>query len=238
MNDALFAAASGMAAVSRRMEIAAKNAANAQTAGYLPRNPAHASFRTHLDRALGRSATFVKTREVTSFEQGNVVRSEGALDLALRGPGFLAVRAEDGSTYYTRNGNLTLDAEGTLVTQAGYPVLGITGPIRVDSGNPEKTHISSDGTIYQGRNELGRLKVVEFSGRDKLQRAGETLFSAPRDVGAGEALETTLVPGHLELPPETAVNAMVAMIDASRGYEAQQRVIRTISRSLEQLVRP
>jgi flagellar basal body rod protein FlgF len=41
------------------------------------------------------------------------------LDLAVDGPGWIAVIAEDGQTLYTRAGSLQLDADGALVTESG-----------------------------------------------------------------------------------------------------------------------
>ena len=236
MNDALHMAASGMSVVARMVDNSARNAANAGTPGYLSRVMATRGFRTELDRILGREASLLRATEHTSFKQGNVVSSDEPLHVALLGPGFMAVQGPS-QVHYTRNGSLTLAPDGTLSTQAGYPVLGVAGPIRADTSAGREVHIAEGGRVYQGQQLLGTLKLTEFEKPHLLKRTAETLFLATPDAGARVAEGTQVVPRHLELSAETSVISMVHMIEASKSFEAQQRVIRSISASYENLIR-
>ncbi len=52
------------------------------------------------------------------------------LDVAIKGAGWIAVQASDGTEAYTRAGDLHVDPNGALLTTAtGNPVLGDSGPI-------------------------------------------------------------------------------------------------------------
>jgi flagellar basal-body rod protein FlgF len=234
MDDALHAAASAMTAVMRQLEAAAANAVHARTPGYQNRVAVTRSFATALDAQLGREASLVSSSESTSFDQGMLVKSDAPYSVALRGPGFLAVQTPDG-TAYTRNGDLALAADGTLMTRSGYPVLGAAGPIRSDPAGVAPTLDPKTGALLQGEQELGTLRVVEFERRDRLVRAGDTLFLAPPEAIERRAESTEIVAGMLELAPERAVAGMVGLIGAHRDFEAAQRVMSVINRTYERL---
>jgi len=156
--------------------------------------------------------------------------------VALDGPGFLTVQGPDG-IHYTRNGSLRLTPDGTLSTHGGYAVIGEAGPIRAELSAGNNVRIANDGRVYQGNLEIGKLQLTEFAQAKYLRRTGDTLFSAPEAAQARRATETDIAPQHLELPAEKSIVSMVNMIEASKSFEAQQRVIRTIAQSYEQLIR-
>ena len=56
-----------------------------------------------------------------------------ALDVAVRGEGWIAVQGLDGNEAYTRSGHLEVSGEGTLVNRSGLPVLSDGGPIPYDT---------------------------------------------------------------------------------------------------------
>ena len=55
--------------------------------------------------------------------QGTIDRTGNSLDLAVIGKGFLQIQMPDGTTAYTRDGALQLDANGQIVTSDGYPLI-------------------------------------------------------------------------------------------------------------------
>lgn len=59
----------------------------------------------------------------TSFMQGSINETGNATDVALNGQGFFVVE-NGGATEYTRDGNFTLSADGSLTTQGGQRVMG------------------------------------------------------------------------------------------------------------------
>jgi flagellar hook protein FlgE len=59
----------------------------------------------------------------TSFMQGSINETGNATDVALNGQGFFVVE-NGGTTEYTRDGNFTLSADGSLTTQDGQKVMG------------------------------------------------------------------------------------------------------------------
>jgi len=61
---------------------------------------------------------------VKDFSQGTFMNTNNPLDLALDGEGFFMVKDEQGVTYYTRNGQFRLDANGDLINMLGMKVQG------------------------------------------------------------------------------------------------------------------
>jgi len=114
---------------------------------------------------------------------GTVSHTGRDLDVALHDGDWLAVQSSDGSEAYSRAGNLSVDANGQLLTGGGQPVLGDNGPISVPPYSTIK--IAADGTISivpagQSPNTVatvGRLRVVQAAptqlerGEDGLMRA-------------------------------------------------------------------
>jgi len=132
---ALFAAAtSSVAAFSERLASVAGNIANADTVGY---KRTRVDFSTVLgasdptrDAAVGSRAVglgVLASARSLNAEQGSILRTSTATNVAVSGGGFLVVsRAAAGSRdlAYTRAGDFIANAAGDLVNAAGYYLKG------------------------------------------------------------------------------------------------------------------
>jgi len=116
VNRALYAAATGMAAQQRSLDVVADNLANADVAGF---KRARATF-----AALGERLGTAYTGTSHSFEQGKIERSGGPFDVALDGAGFFCVERE-GRQAYTRDGAFVRDrcamVRAGLFAACAYP---------------------------------------------------------------------------------------------------------------------
>ncbi len=81
----------------------------------------------------------------TDFSEGPVSQTGVSSDVAIEGNGFLVV-SQNGQTFYTRDGDLQIDANGNLATQGGGLVLGWSagqpttsppGPLSIIVGSAE-----------------------------------------------------------------------------------------------------
>jgi flagellar basal-body rod protein FlgF len=209
----------------------------------IPRKPYTEKDFHKLDGA--QSAYAVVEGTYTDFSQGRAKLTGNPLDVALEGKGFLEVLGPQG-VRYTRHGSLKLSPEGMLVTTEGFPVLGpgarqeagappvpreelMARAIRVDTAQPGgKLTITNNGTIYQGRTEIGQLSVAEFVDPRLLQKEGSSLFR--NDITANlaqEATGTEVKQGMIETSNVNAVAEMVELLKASRLFEANEKVVRT-----------
>src|SRR5262249_689585 len=146
------------------LDLCTKNLANLRTPGFHPRIGSAKSFEQDLDDS---EQKLVKTEEAISFEPGVIVQDAGnPLAVAIDGDGFFEVQTSEGSAY-ARNGDFTLNQDGTLVTRSGYAVHGEGGPIRTTPG-AGVVAIDRSGAVKQGDTEIGRVRVFDFDDKRGL----------------------------------------------------------------------
>ena len=234
MERGLYIAASGMIAEQLRQDQLANDLANASTPGYKADVSEQSSFADMLltNTASGRQIGSLSlgariTRIATDMTQGALTQIGDPLDLALNGAGFFVVRTPAG-VRYTRDGQLTQNAQGELQTSTGYTVLGVNGsPINTArAASPADISVAANGTVSVGKTVVGRIAVAALTGAVKQ---GDTLFTGvPGATPAG----TTVQQGALEGSGVNPATAMVDMIVSLRSYESTQRVIQTIDGEL------
>ncbi|HSO17824.1 MAG TPA: flagellar basal-body rod protein FlgF [Desulfosarcina sp.] len=161
---------------------------------------------------------------VIDFSQGAMRQTGNPLDVAIDGDGFFGIQTPDG-VQYTRQGAFTLNDQGVLVTQDGYPVLGEGGEIALAEGTVE---IDEQGAVYVDGDEVGRLQITAFADAGSLRKAGSGRFvPTPTAVPGGPPESTALRQRHIETSNINAVQAMTEMIETSRAFEAYQKVIQS-----------
>ena len=180
-----------------------------------------------------RAATRVFALEVATgadLTPGPVESTGRALDVAVQGPGWIAVQASDGREAYTRAGSLETAASGVLQTSAGHAVLGEGGPISVP---PEhRIEIARDGTVSaipEGRplsavQVLGRIKLVNPPAAN-LERGADGLFRTRDGAPAPADPEVALAAGALEGSNVNAAEALVGMIGVARQFELHMKLV-------------
>ena len=221
MDRGLYIAASGMLAEQVRQDQIANDLANASTPGYKADRTAQRDFGSLLlansttGRTVGTQGTRVAADVVQTDWTPQPSRDTGEpLDFAITGEGFFAVQSDQG-VRYTRDGQFTTSAQGTLATTDGAVVLGRDGnPIRV----------GADGQV-----DPRKLRVVALTDATK---AGNGLVTG---TPAGDAPGTVRA-GALEESGADPARAMVDMIASLRAFEAGQRTITTIDETLQKAV--
>jgi flagellar basal-body rod protein FlgG len=194
-----------------RLQIQANHMANSATTGFK-------SQVLSFDEML-------QARMTLDTRQGDLVATESPLDLAISGDGFFKIQTDQGIRY-TRNGNFSLNADGTLVTGVGDVVLGENGPITIDG---DVITIGDTGEIDVDETVVGTLKIVSFEAPEQLTKGGNSLLI----YGGPETDE--IVPanievrqGHLEQSNVEVVREMTNMVTTNRSYESFQKLMQTI----------
>ena len=231
MDRLVHTAYSGLRGAMLRQTVTANNLANTSTTG----------FRGEMEVAESRwvigaglpSRTFASEGVIGVDMRGGSVTTTGRpLDIALSNDALLAVTADNGDEAYTRRGDLTVGDDGRLVTGDGTPVLGDGGAIVVPSHDAMR--IDSDGTLWivpRGGDpdvpqRVDRLRLVNpadaavVKGTDGLfrVRGGGALPADP---------DARLTTGALEGSNVDPTAALVAMIEASRSWDNQMKMLTT-----------
>jgi len=235
----LYTSALGMMTMMRKMDVTADNIANANTTGFKKDRVATRSFteellkrlddpgdRPYHDVPMGRISQGVFVDDIyTDFTGAGFRQTSAPLDLAISGSGFFCVSHADktgqSSEMYTRDGSFTLGGDGLLLTKEGNPVLGMNGMITVPPGN---ITILEDGRIFSNDVYVDKLKMTDFSNAHELRKQGNNLFSATNralQVDFKGSVQT----GFLENSNVNAITEMTEMINISRAYESNQRLI-------------
>jgi flagellar basal-body rod protein FlgG len=166
-------------------------------------------------------------------EQGSIARTDNTTDVAISGRGYLQVSMPDGTTAYTRAGNLGTDADGRLVTEDGYPI----EPAITVPNEAIAISISRDGIVeatLQGQTapqQLGQIEMAAFVNPAGLEAIGDNLFletaasGSPQTATPGSPGYGTLMQGFLETSNVNAVEEISALIVAQRAYEMNAKVI-------------
>lgn len=141
MNQGFSTALSAMTAHSKALDVVGNNLANLNTAGF---KASDISFEEAMSQQYGGGGQLqvglgnnvpVSLRRMS---QGGIQPSNSALDVAIRGNGFLIVKDAKGGEYLTRAGMLKLDNAGKLVNTTGSAVQGwksgAIGDIVIPSG--------------------------------------------------------------------------------------------------------
>lgn len=227
MENALLVGLSRQVVLKRQMDVVANNLANMNTAGY---KSGTLLFEEHLapiaqmnDLAgSDKQISFVLDNSIyRSFEEGSFEQSSNDLDVAISGDGWLVVQTPDGDRY-TRNGQFKLDAEGQLVTAAGFPVLGEGGPITF-SEQDTGIEIARDGTISTNQGIKDRLQVVQFENNAVLKKQGEMLFSTEQQPDPAE--DARVLQGVIEKSNVKPISELSRMIETVRAYTTMAQTL-------------
>ncbi|WP_394065156.1 flagellar basal-body rod protein FlgF [Alcaligenes sp. WGS1538] len=231
MDRLIYTAMNGAQRTLEQQDVITNNLANLSTSGFREQLAYYRSVPVVSD--IG-SQTRVATATVSPgsrFQPGAMTETGHALDVAIAGEGWFAVRTPGGDEAYTRAGDLAVNAQNQLVTQSGLPVLSVDGqPIEVpDRGT---VTFSGDGRLTAlgaGDNPrdiqmVGQLKLVNPPVAE-LVRGQDGLFRQANGAPAQADPAVRMVAGFIEKSNVNPAEAMVAMIANSRRFETQMKII-------------
>ena len=257
MIRSLWIAKTGMEGQQSKLDSVAHNLANVGTNGfkrgsvqfedlmYQTLRPAGSAAQEQAQLPTGHQVGLGVRVAATSrnFQQGALQQTGNGFDVAIKGQGFFQIQLPDGTTGYTRDGAFQVDANGQLVTNAGFVVQpGITVP-----GNATNVSIAADGTVsasVPGQTQpqaLGQLQLASFVNPAGLESRGGNLFAETAASGAPQAGAPgsnglgPLQSGFVEGSNVNVVEELVTMIATQRAYELNSKAIQTSDQMLARL---
>jgi len=255
MHAALYVSKTGLSAQDTRLTTIANNLANVSTVGFkrdrvvfedllyqINRQPgAQNTEDTQIPSGLqlGTGVRVVGTQK--QFTHGSLQITDQPLDVAIDGRGFLQIAQPDGTTAYTRSGQLHLNSDGDVTTANG---LLLDPNITVPEGADNLT-IGTDGIVTAfipgepAGQVLGNVQVADFINPAGLEAIGSNLFvetaasgnpivGTPGENGLGQINQ-----GMLENSNVDIVEEMVNMITTQRAYEMNSKVVSTADQMLQ-----
>jgi flagellar basal-body rod protein FlgG len=230
MLEGLYAAAAGMSAQQEQLDAISNDLANVSTTGYKAQR---VGFQDLLYNQVNQAGTATTTGAgaVASIigrdgAQGALQQTGRPLDLAIQGEGYFQVKLPSGQLSLTRNGALSVDGQGHLVTSDGSLLdPPITLPAKVSA---DEVTVASDGTVSAGKTTLGQIKLVTVVAPDKLLADGHGGFTASAASGAAKATAAVHIQqGVLEGSNVDMGSEMVTMMSTQRNYQLASSAIKT-----------
>lgn len=127
--SALFAGVNGINSNGNVISVIGDNIANVNTIGYKGSRAVFEDILAGSDTNIGLGSRVADING--QFNQGGFESSSSVTDLAIDGEGFFVVQSDDGSQFYTRAGQFSVNKDGDIVNQANQVLQGFT----VDASN-------------------------------------------------------------------------------------------------------
>ena len=177
MLKSLYTTATGMKAQQTMVDMIANNIANVNTAGF---KKSQASFEDLLYVKLQSAGDGTDGQRAIGTEIGSGTRLSGttkvhtsgtleitdrAFDVAIDGEGFFEVILPDGNSGYTRDGSFQVNAEGKLVTSAGYvltPEITVPQDVLEIWIDPEGRVSGRTGSAPDAQTQFGQINLTRF----------------------------------------------------------------------------
>ena len=257
MMRSLWIAKTGLDAQQTQLDVVSNNLANVSTNGfkrsravfedllYQTLRPAGAqsSQQTQVPEGLQVGTGVRPIATARLHTQGNLQQTGNQFDLAVNGAGFLQIQMPDGTTSYTRDGSMHIDAQGQLVTSNGFAL----SPAITIPANAQSVTVAPDGTIsvtQQGSAaavQVGSIQLANFINPAGLQALGQNQYAETAASGTA----TTGTPGsnglgsinqgYVETSNVNVVEEMVNMIQTQRAYEINSKAIQASDQMLQKL---
>lgn len=252
MRESMYSALFGAMSNEVRLDTIANNLANVNTTGFKRKAYAfHDTFQRFATDYLTDDRQYIRAKEIwpkayvqarprlsgqySDQSQGPTQFTGNQLDMAISGKGFFKVRTPEGDLY-TRNGSFRRAADGTLVTEQGYEVLG-GGDAIVIPDTAKSVQVDTSGQISADGQAIATLDLADISDPKALENAGNNTFRIRKGSRATETPVdgATVEQGVLEKSNVEVVSEMVNMMEAQRAFEIGQKIMTTTD-GMESLV--
>ncbi len=234
---------------------------------------------------IGQVGLGVKVSEISKLmNQGALQLTGRPTDLAINGEGFFMVgsglptgvitidpankniltNASNIEILYSRDGSLSIDSQGYLVTADGLRVLGYQADLATGTvsntnlsfmsipdvvniaGTDYKTldfNISKDGTITasleNGTNVvLGQLSLATFTNKEGLDAQGNNKFRPTVNTGNPQItnVDAQIIQNAIEMSNVDLSEEFVDMIVTTRSFQAASKIITTSDDLLQEII--
>src|SRR3990172_6368536 len=246
----LYSAATGMAAMETKLDVIANNLANIETTAFKRGRPnfedlfyRHEKMPGAQDAAGEFTATGISiglgsqvSSIQTEFRQGAFQQTGRELDMAIEGPGFLQVIDPSGDTLYTRAGDLSVNANGSLVIGSASTGRLLEPSIDIPP-DAVAVSISPQGVVSvrqpgnQQMSSVGNIELVSFINPEGLLKLGENLYAetdasgTPTTGTPGENGLGVIRQGVLEASNVEPVRELIDLITTQRAFELNSQAV-------------
>jgi len=206
------------------------NLANVNTVGFMRERSAFSTVLAQVGAggsSVNDAAYMTMDHQSISQEKGIIRKTGNDFDFAIRGEGYFKVEKADAkgntSVGYSRAGDFHIDAQGTLLTEGGLPVLDSSGgKITIPPGILTATR---DGKLSVNHNEVAKVGLYQITDMTQAHMASGTVLKTSAGNVTVADRSVSLEQGMLEGSNVNAVQMMVAMMQNSRSNQSMMKVL-------------
>lgn len=249
----MYSAAKGMLGYIEQNDVIANNIANVNTTGFkksslifknIYNNMVEQADRTGNPKyrqsdVIGEISVGAEVQQlVHEFTQGNLLKTDNPLDLAIHGDGFFKVQTASGDIAYTRNGSFMINSRNQLVNEEGDLVLDVLDkPVIINLNELQIRSYSDINVMANGQIEINHegnkqllqtIAIKDFQDKEFIQWNGHSKF-IPQDLVYNPEMKAekfSIQQGTIETSNTNLVNEMIGMINVSRGYETLSKFMK------------
>ncbi len=237
MDRMLYVAMTGMSQTMQGQARNSQNIANASTTGFKAALNEVVSRPVEGDGHASR-VNALSVGERPDLSPGAMITTGNHLDVAIQGDGWIVVQDAQGQPALTRRGDLAVDVNGILRTGNGLAVQGNAGPVAVPPYRD--ITIGRDGTVSivplgqgpEAQAVLDRILLV-LPENQELRRGPDGLFRAADGALPSADARVSLASGALEASNVNLAAGLVEMVNLSRQFEMQVRMLRVANENSE-----
>lgn len=190
----------------------------------------------------------------TDFHVGKFEHTENELDCALENNKAFFLYETPQGIRFSRDGVLTINHEGYLTNMNGDYIMAEAEPVtdgagevlinedgspaldmgRVQVESTDRLQLDTDGRVIVNGEPRFRLVRGEAADRKAFRKDASNNFN--RAYGDVQRSPGKVKPGYIEKPNFSLVEEMVKMIEVSRAYEANAKVIQSHDQLLDKAV--
>ncbi|MBB5447933.1 MULTISPECIES: flagellar hook-basal body protein [unclassified Paraburkholderia] len=242
MNNVFYIGAMGLNAQQTAVDVTANNIANMNTPAFKRGTVSFSELLTSAVAPLSRApanetvtiaAGVAADPSLHVFTAGELRPTGSALDLAIRGDGFIELASDSGPATLWRGGTLHVGADGYLTASNGLPLKTMISVPR----DASSITISATGQVQAvlpnqtDPIDLGEIELVMPTDVRALQSAGDGIYRIQDDgitvsrVRPGEDNTGTLAQGFSEASNVSLSDELVSLMLYQRAYASNARLV-------------
>ena len=231
MDNTTYIALSRAAGLRKNLDVIANNIANANTVGFKGDQMVFSEFVEHTMGLKNVDKQIAFTQDQLTYmdtSQGGLQSTGNPLDIAIQGSGWFGYQLPTGDLAFGRDGRLSVNALGNLVTTAGNAIVDDGGaPINIPLENVTSVNIAKDGVISdQNGNVLGNIGLFNLNNEQSLQRLGNGLLLNNENEALIPAFNSSIAQGFVEQSNVQNVVEMTRMMRVQNSYEQVNKLIK------------
>ena len=249
--QALYTAATGMEALETKLDVIANNLANVSTVGFKKdRANFEDLFYRHevipgteqqapetgvgISVGLGTRVSSVQS----DLGQGSGQVTNNKYDMMIQGQGYFRVTDANNNFFYTRAGNFTRNAQGSLVMASGNQGRVLDPNIQIAEGSTGLT-INEDGSVFAlapgdvAPQQIGQILLTTFANPAGLMKMGDNLYQVTEASGQGQENNPgqqgtgVIRQNMLENSNVEPVRELIDLIQTQRNFELNSQAVQT-----------